>query len=130
MMQNNKKSFVKTQIEEEQGQLSEILDAPSPTSSKEMSSDEEGVKQSPSQDQLHSLVDSQGASPVQEDEESVEEKAEEKVAEAASGAELGGAVDTTRFPWKLHRMLTEIEEKNVGLEDIISWQPHGRCKCQ
>jgi hypothetical protein len=48
--------------------------------------------------------------------------------EAANIAEPGGAVDPTRFPWKLHRMLTEIETGDLGLEDIVSWQPHGRCK--
>lgn len=40
-----------------------------------------------------------------------------------------GAVDTTRFPWKLHRMLTEIEKGGLDLEQIVSWQPHGRCFC-
>jgi hypothetical protein len=29
------------------------------------------------------------------------------------------------FPVKLHYMLTELETD--GMDDIISWQPHGRC---
>lgn len=29
------------------------------------------------------------------------------------------------FPVKLHYMLTELE--NDGMDDIVSWQPHGRC---
>jgi hypothetical protein len=29
------------------------------------------------------------------------------------------------FPVKLHYMLSEMEKD--GLENIISWQPHGRC---
>lgn len=32
---------------------------------------------------------------------------------------------TTNFPVKLHYMLSELEKD--GLDDIISWQPHGRC---
>jgi hypothetical protein len=29
------------------------------------------------------------------------------------------------FPYKLHYMLTELEKD--GMDDIVSWQPHGRC---
>jgi hypothetical protein len=29
------------------------------------------------------------------------------------------------FPVKLHYMLNELEKD--GLDDIVSWQPHGRC---
>jgi hypothetical protein len=29
------------------------------------------------------------------------------------------------FPVKLHYMLTELETD--GMDDIVSWQPHGRC---
>lgn len=29
------------------------------------------------------------------------------------------------FPYKLHYMLTELETD--GMDDIVSWQPHGRC---
>jgi hypothetical protein len=29
------------------------------------------------------------------------------------------------FPVKLHYMLSELESD--GMEDIIAWQPHGRC---
>jgi hypothetical protein len=32
---------------------------------------------------------------------------------------------TTPFPLKLHEMLEAIQQD--GLEDVISWQPHGRC---
>lgn len=130
MIQSNNNKIIEAQSEEE-GQLLQILDAQSPTSPKEMISDEEEAEHSPRQQQLHSMEDSPAASPTKRDEESVEEKAEEeeKVSEAASGAELRGSGDPTRFPWRLHRMLTEIEEKKLDLEGIVSWQPHGRCKC-
>ena len=59
------------------------------------------------------------------DGESLEEQSESGT---DMGTESGAAVDTTRFPWKLHRMLTEIEQGDLGLEDIVSWQPHGRGK--
>jgi hypothetical protein len=29
------------------------------------------------------------------------------------------------FPVKLHYMLTELETD--GMDDVVSWQPHGRC---
>jgi hypothetical protein len=29
------------------------------------------------------------------------------------------------FPYKLHYMLTELESD--GMDDIVSWRPHGRC---
>ena len=32
---------------------------------------------------------------------------------------------TTPFPIRLHQVLDKVE--NDGLDDIISWQPHGRC---
>lgn len=32
---------------------------------------------------------------------------------------------TTPFPMKLHEMLKATQEQ--GMEDIVSWQPHGRC---
>jgi hypothetical protein len=35
----------------------------------------------------------------------------------------GGVI--TPFPLKLHSMLEAVEKE--GLEDIVSWQPHGRC---
>ena len=40
------------------------------------------------------------------------------------------AFDATRFPNKLHRMLTELDEAVEGddLAAAISWRPHGRCK--
>ena len=56
--------------------------------------------------------------------------------EKAIGHEIGGAssecgsgaVDLTRFPNKLHRMLTEIDADADGdLAEAVSWQPHGRC---
>jgi hypothetical protein len=28
------------------------------------------------------------------------------------------------FPWKVHKMLDAVAEE--GLEDVVSWQPHGR----
>jgi hypothetical protein len=28
------------------------------------------------------------------------------------------------FPWKVHKMLVAVVEE--GLEDVVSWQPHGR----
>jgi hypothetical protein len=28
------------------------------------------------------------------------------------------------FPWKVHKMLDAVVEE--GLEDVVSWQPHGR----
>lgn len=28
------------------------------------------------------------------------------------------------FPWKVHKMLDAVIEE--GLEDVVSWQPHGR----
>lgn len=42
----------------------------------------------------------------------------------------GGVFDSTRFPKKLHRMLTELDEAAEGdhLAAAISWRPHGRCK--
>lgn len=30
------------------------------------------------------------------------------------------------FPAKLHRMLTDIEEADNGLEAVVSWASHGR----
>lgn len=35
----------------------------------------------------------------------------------------GGVV--TPFPEKLYKMLQEADK--VGFEDVVSWQPHGRC---
>lgn len=32
---------------------------------------------------------------------------------------------TIAFPEKLHEMLTQVADENI--DDIISWQPHGRC---
>ena len=32
------------------------------------------------------------------------------------------------FPVKLHYVLEEV--KKDGLDDIVSWQPHGRYECQ
>jgi hypothetical protein len=34
-------------------------------------------------------------------------------------------VGEANFPAKLHYMLTELETD--GMDDIVSWQPHGRC---
>jgi hypothetical protein len=39
----------------------------------------------------------------------------------------GGAGVEQSFPMKLHYCLKEIELD--GLSHIVSWQPHGRCKC-
>lgn len=36
--------------------------------------------------------------------------------------------DQSRFPARLHRMLADVQKNGEGLEKIVSWQPHGRCK--
>lgn len=36
-----------------------------------------------------------------------------------------GRVITESFPAKLHEMLSSVVKE--GLDDIVSWQPHGRC---
>ncbi|CAB9514980.1 stress transcription factor A [Seminavis robusta] len=46
---------------------------------------------------------------------------------ASVGDSSAAASDPTRFPFKLHRMLSEIETGSLGMEGIVSWQPHGRC---
>jgi len=38
---------------------------------------------------------------------------------------LPGRVVTVSFPVKLHEMLSSVAKE--GLDDIVSWQPHGRC---
>jgi hypothetical protein len=43
------------------------------------------------------------------------------------GIEDLNSTDPSRFPTKLHRMLTEIEE-SPRLASIVSWQPHGRSR--
>jgi hypothetical protein len=51
------------------------------------------------------------------------------VAKGSASASTVTTSDPTRFPCKLHRMLTEIEDdESLGLQNIVSWQPHGRCK--
>jgi hypothetical protein len=45
------------------------------------------------------------------------EKVAENPEESISGEE--------GFPYKLHYMLTELETD--GMDDVVSWQPHGRC---
>lgn len=42
-----------------------------------------------------------------------------------TGSAPHGNVSEQNFPVKLHYMLCEIEAD--GLENIASWQPHGRC---
>lgn len=32
---------------------------------------------------------------------------------------------TVAFPERLHEMLSQMDEE--GLDDVVSWQPHGRC---
>lgn len=102
----------------EQNQLAQILGAASPSSSlkgSDMSSDQEDQT-------VQELVDAPSplSSPKGGD-ESNEGGTEDKA--TPTEAELGGSIDTTRFPWKLHRMLSEIEKGDVGLEHIVSWQP-------
>jgi hypothetical protein len=45
----------------------------------------------------------------------------ENVAEKTEGSHSG----EESFPYKLHYMLTELEID--GMDNIVSWQPHGRC---
>jgi hypothetical protein len=46
-------------------------------------------------------------------------------AEKASGSIDEPNHGDSNFPVKLHFMLSELETD--GMDDIISWQPHGRC---
>jgi hypothetical protein len=46
-------------------------------------------------------------------------------AEKASGSIEEPNHGDSNFPVKLHFMLSELETD--GMDDIISWQPHGRC---
>lgn len=43
-----------------------------------------------------------------------------------NGGSLVPDGDATGFPAKLHRMLSDIEENGLGMEETVSWQPHGR----
>jgi hypothetical protein len=45
--------------------------------------------------------------------------------EAAPSITDGAMRTEQNFPVKLHYMLSELESD--GLDDIVSWQPHGRC---
>jgi hypothetical protein len=47
-----------------------------------------------------------------------------EVEKVAENSEESNAVEES-FPYKLHYMLTELETD--GMDDIVSWQPHGRC---
>jgi hypothetical protein len=51
-----------------------------------------------------------------------------KDGEDASSTATPGGADPTRFPARLHRMLMDIETNGQGMEQIVSWQPHGKCK--
>ena len=45
---------------------------------------------------------------------------------AMSGSAITSNVEQS-FPAKLHYMLNDMEQD--GLSHIVSWAPHGRCKC-
>jgi HSF-type DNA-binding len=45
--------------------------------------------------------------------------------EDPSGARNAETFATTLFPMRLHEVLNDVESD--GLEQIISWAPHGRC---
>jgi hypothetical protein len=47
-----------------------------------------------------------------------------EVERVAENSEESNSVEES-FPYKLHYMLTELETD--GMDDIVSWQPHGRC---
>jgi hypothetical protein len=49
----------------------------------------------------------------------------EKVAESAEEQHAQSNRGEHNFPVKLHYMLSELETD--GMDDIVSWQPHGRC---
>jgi hypothetical protein len=57
------------------------------------------------------------------------EKAEESMGDLQHTEEHTQAPSMNRgeqnFPVKLHYMLSELEKD--GMDDIVSWQPHGRC---
>jgi hypothetical protein len=54
--------------------------------------------------------------------EKVEERAGNQLIEEHTSMNRGGEQN---FPVKLHYMLNELEKD--GMDDIVSWQPHGRC---
>jgi hypothetical protein len=60
--------------------------------------------------------------------EKVEERAEDlrhqHMEEHTQSSNMSNGGDQN-FPVKLHYMLNELEKD--GMDDIVSWQPHGRC---
>jgi HSF-type DNA-binding len=50
---------------------------------------------------------------------------EQNTGDVLAAASEGSNRSDQNFPVKLHYMLSELEAD--GLDDIVSWQPHGRC---
>jgi hypothetical protein len=57
--------------------------------------------------------------------EKVEEKAGNQLMEEHTQASNMSSGGEQNFPVKLHYMLNELEKD--GMDEIVSWQPHGRC---
>jgi hypothetical protein len=63
------------------------------------------------------------ASEVEKGEESAG-KPHHQMEEHTQSSNMGNGGEQN-FPVKLHYMLNELEKD--GMDDIVSWQPHGRC---